>query len=164
MKNVAIVAAIDYVGGFDFEHPYPKQQFLGLVKGHKVIMARNQYNYLLENSVEEGGTSIIPEAECFVITNRPDDVILATPVLDLGSINLDLLQGGETKAFFMGGLGSWDLGLQMAEEVYMAISDGYFGSGKFFRTGYLMEHFSVVNRGLCPEKDKVCFVTYKRKI
>ena len=170
MKNIAVIAALDIVGGYskDDSSPFNSEAgmayFKEMTMGHICVMGKSTYESLSHITSGEQ-TSILPGRECFVITNNPDTVskALATPISDIGELNLDLLKEGEKKAFFMGGQSSWDIGLSLGEEAYISVFAEDYSCDRFFRTGYLMEHFVVVDVVPAVDDCNLVFLKYKRK-
>ena len=165
MKNVAVIAILDLLGRYDTLSPLTpsvNDYFVKLTTGHKVVMGKNTYDFLVAKLGPLEGQQVLLDRECFVITHKPEEVQFATPISDIGVLNLDLLKDGEVKAFFIGGVASWAPGLQLADECHMAVFDKGFESDSFFDTNYLLDNFTVSEK-ILSEHEGLAFLTFKRK-
>jgi hypothetical protein len=161
LRNVHVIAAIDRLGGYSKEGAVPfdcgvvSKYMFDTMGINPCIVSKPGFDTL--SALFSVGS---PGTKMHVLTR---ELLVENGVLDIGSLNLGLLQEGEEKFFFLGGGYSWDTGLQLADTVNLMVINKDFECDKFFRTSYLEQWFYKVETVKSETDPDVVFLTYKKE-
>lgn len=175
MSPIAIIVAVDQVGGFGkggkipWHYSEDFKQFQQKTKGHVCVMGRKTYEDMLEMRkarLKDGDviTEILPERESFVITSDKDYVCEgATPVQSLRQAVQSLEEDDQRVIFVLGGEKMFIEALSWADTIYMTVIDKNFECDRFFPIAALNKGWTIVDGTQSDDNPELHFLTYTRK-
>lgn len=178
MKPMALIVAVDEVGGFGkkgkipWNIPEDLKHFNKTTKGNPCVMGRRTYEDMLEMRKERDKKNkknkkksiikqILPGREAFVVTSNPDFTAPgATVVPGIREAVQSLDKGDRRTVFVIGGFRMFTEAWTWADTIYMTVVKGKYDCDRFFPLHALNKDFQITSG---EETDKLYFATYERK-
>lgn len=181
MTPMSIIVAVDHNGGFakdgkiPWHYPEDLKHFKQTTNNNPCVMGRNTYEELVEyhnerqKKNEQKGKqivpidqidSILPNRDCYVVTNSLTQTPGATPVGSLTKAVNSLDKDDNREIFVLGGYRLFVEALSWVEKVYMTVIEKSYNCDRYFPVKFVHDNFKIVDG---HKTKRVKFVTYQRK-
>lgn len=145
----SIIVAIDNKNGFAKDNKIPwyfKEDFIhfkNTTGNSPCVMGRNTYNEINEKLGEKAIFSVLPNRQCFVLSNTLDKLPNAIVIKSLDDINNYL--DNDTTIFLIGGKQLFDLGIKIADNIIITKINEDYDCDVFFNYDYVKNNYKSIN-------------------
>jgi dihydrofolate reductase len=167
-KKIALIVAVDEVGGFGKEGKIPwhfpedLSFFKKQTSGNVCVMGRKTYQDLLNYRKKDNKPidKILPNRESFVVTRNSNFNAPGATVVRSVREALDSLDFQDNRNIYLiGGEKIYISGLSLADKIYMTLIPGNYNCDRHFPIRAMVKKFKLING---KKEGELKFLTYKR--
>jgi dihydrofolate reductase len=147
--DFAVIVAVDQHRGIakngeiPWYYPEDVQWFKNHTSNHPCVMGRLTYEDINKRLGDKAKESVLPDRQCFVISQTLESLPNATVIKTLTEIEKHLVDQPRQTVFVIGGERLFREGISRANTVYLTVIDKDYECDKYFPVEYLDKHFKL---------------------